>query len=111
MHPLDKLRLRIAGTDRGDILHRRIGQRHPRGITFLQGGVFSEKLPERGGIPGGRPYLGVFLQKLCKCSQGHFVLPQGLAQMPQHRNDADQQRRQGIRPCNITDCLLLHREL
>ena len=29
MHPLDKLRLRISGTDRGDILHRRIGQRHP----------------------------------------------------------------------------------
>ena len=76
-----------------------------------QGGVLLEKLPERGSIPGGRSYFGVLLQELRKCSQGHFVLPQGIAQMPQHRNDANQERRQGMRPCDITDCLLLHREL
>ena len=31
--------------------------------------------------------------------------------MPQHWNNAHQQRRQGMRSCDIADCLLLHREL
>ena len=111
MHPLDELCLRIAGMDRGNILHRRIGQRHPRRIAFFQGGVLPEKLPKRGGISNGRPYFGVFLQELCKCSQRHFILSQGIVQMPQHRNDADQECRQRLCAHDTAERLLLHRKL
>ena len=111
MHPLDKLRLRIAGTDRGDILHRRIGQCHPRRIAFLQSGILPEKLPECSGVSRRRSYFGILLQKFCKRRHSFLVLVQGIAQMPQHWNNAHQQRRQGMRSCDIADCLLLHREL
>ena len=93
MHPLDKLRLRIAGTDRGDILHRRIGQCHPRRIAFLQSGILPEKLPECSGVSRRRSYFGILLQKFRKRRHSFFVLPQGLAQMPQYRNDPNQQHR------------------
>ena len=93
MHPLDKLRLRIAGTDRGDILHRRIGQCHPRRIAFLQSGILPEKLPECSGVSRRRSYFGILLQKFRKRRHSFLVLPQGITQMPQHRNDPNQQRR------------------